>query len=228
MRGAIIKIKRVILCIFTIIAISFAIAMTLRIAIGVGAWDALIANGSALSGIRVGTMGIIFNVSCVVLQLIILKKDFKFKHVLQVVLSLTLGYAINFFFYDVLSGIDFPNYFIRLILFITCLTFIAFAISVIMLLDIVIFPLEGACKVISGKTGVKFHILRQGVDAVSIVLALSLSFAFALPLTVREGTVIGMVLFGPLLGIFGKRLKPLLQKYNLADAEEELKEELSD
>jgi len=37
------------------------------------------------------------------------------------------------------------------------------------------------------------------------------------PLPVREGTVIGMIMFGPLLGIFTKLLKPLLQKYDLAD-----------
>jgi len=214
------KIKRLLLCIFMIIATAFGVAITLRIAIGVGAWDALAMGGSLITGIRVGTVGIILNLSCVAVQLAFMRKNFKIKHALQIVLCFTLGYAVNFFFYDVLGSFYISNYFLGIILLILAYTYLAFTVSFIMLLDAVIFPLEGACKVISHKTGIKFHILRQGVDVISVVLAVIMSFAFSVPLAVREGTIIGMLMFGPLIGMFTKLLKPMLQRYDLADSEE--------
>ena len=217
LRGVFIKIRRVILCIFLIIALSFVVALTLRIAIGVGAWDALAASGSSITGIRVGTVGMILNLSCVAVQLAFLRKGFKLKHALQIVLHLILGYAINFFFYGLLAGVYFTNYIIRVLLLILSYAFLAFAVSAVMLLDVVTFALEGACTVISAKTGIKFHVLRQGVDVVSVALSLIISFAFSAPLAVREGTIIGMILFGPLIGMFIKLLKPIFRKYDLTD-----------
>jgi len=214
------KTKRLLLCIFLLIALAFGVAVTLRLAVGIGAWDAVAMSGSLITGIRVGTVGMILNLSCIAVQLIVLKKDFKIKHALQVLLVLTLGYAINFFFYDVLGGVYISSYFIRVILFIFACAYLAFIVSVIMLLDVVTPSLEGACRVISNKTGIKFYILRQGVDVACIILAVIMSFAFSIPLAVREGTVIGMIMFGPLLGVFTKLLKPTLQKYDLADADE--------
>lgn len=55
---------------------------------------------------------------------------------------------------------------------------------------------------VSGVTGKKFHVLRQGVDVVSILLVIIIVIITDVPLAVREGTIIGMFLFGPMMGIF--------------------------
>ena len=65
--------------------------------------------------------------------------------------------------------------------------------------------------------GKKFHVLRQGVDVVSILLVIIIVIITDVPLAVREGTIIGMFLFGPMMGIFMKLQKPVFKKFGLID-----------
>ena len=136
------KAKRITLCLLIIIIVSFACALTLKASIGVGAWDALAQTGSSISGIQVGTVGMILNFVCILIQLIILKKNFKAKQALQIVLSFAIGYAVNFFYYDVLGGIDLSNYLLRVVALIIGYVIFAFTVAVIMLLDVVTFCKE--------------------------------------------------------------------------------------
>lgn len=211
------KIKRMVVCFFMIILISCGASLTLKAAIGVGAWDALALTGSSISGIKVGTVGMLLNFICIFIELMILRKNFKIKHALQIALCIIVGYTVNFFFYNVLGGIELSNYFIRVVILIVGYIINAFTVAVIMLLDVVTFALEGACMAVSNKVGIKFHILRQGVDVVCIVVASIVAFTSNVPLAIREGTVIGMVIFGPIMGLFMKQLKPIFQKYDLSD-----------
>ena len=84
-----------------------------------------------------------------------------------------------------------------------------------MALDFISFPLEGACMVISKKLNKKFGMIRQLVDILSIILALALAFIFNQSITVREGTVIGMLIYGPMLDLFMKIIMPRLKKLEL-------------
>ncbi len=86
-----------------------------------------------------------------------------------------------------------------------------------MVLDIVTFALEGACMAVSKVSGKKFHVLRQGVDIISVLLIIIIVFVTEVPLAVREGTIIGVLLFGPMMGIFMKLQKPVFKKLNLID-----------
>lgn len=211
------KIKKVMVLLLGIIIVGCACALTLKAAIGVGAWDALSQTTSQLTTIEVGTCGMIFNISCVFIQVLVLKKDFKKIQLFQIPLSIILGFVINFVLYDVLGNITIDGYWVNVALLIFGYLISSFAVAAVMVLDIVTFALEGACMAVSKVTGKKFHILRQGVDVIAISICLILSFSLDLPLAIREGTIIGMFLFGPLLGIFMRLLKPIFKKYKLVE-----------
>ena len=68
------NVKRYILIVIGFMIVGTACAFTLKANIGVGAWDSLAKSTSEITGLEVGTMGMIFNCSCVVGQIIILKK----------------------------------------------------------------------------------------------------------------------------------------------------------
>jgi len=211
------KIKKIILCILMITAVSFGVSLTLKAAVGVGAWDALVQLGSETMGLPVGTVGIILNFTCILIQLIILKKEFKIKHALQIIVTIFLGNMINFFYYDVLGNIEISQYYIQLAVLLFGYVLNAFAIATIMLLDVVTFSLEGACNAVANKWGKNFPTLRLGVDALCIVITVGAFLIFKAPLAVREGTIIGMLLFGPTMGMFMKHLKPIYQKLGLIE-----------
>lgn len=177
--------------------------------IGVEAWDALAQSGSAITNIPVGTVLMILNITCVLIQWIILKKDFKFKHMLQIPLSVFIGYLVNYFYYDLFGNLIVNNYFIKVLILILGYLVNAFVVAGIMMLDVVTFALEGACKVISDKYQLSFPKFRQFIDVLSVASVIVLSMMFHIDLYVREGTVIGMLIFGPMIGFFTKILEKI-------------------
>jgi uncharacterized membrane protein YczE len=210
------EIKRYVAMLVLIMATGIGAAFSIKAAVGVGAWDAMTQTLGFLTGIKVGTVGMAINISCVAGQFLILRKDFRLKHFLQIPLSVFLGVVVNFVLYNILGDMTFDSYAMRLAVLVSSYTLIAASVGAIMDLDVVTFALEGFCMAISGKTGMKFSHIRQLVDVICIALVLILVFTVKVPLTVREGTVIGMLMFGPLIGFFMKKSGSLFRKLNLS------------
>lgn len=193
-----------------------ACALALKAAIGVSAWDAFSQTLSYFFNIKVGTMGIILNCSCIIGQIIILKKDFKPIQLLQAVVSFILGIVINFMLYHVYT-FEIHSYFINILLLIIAYIFIALFVGAVMAINLVTFALEGFCLALERVIPMEFSKIRQAVDIICILLCLLLSFVLDLPLAIREGTMIGMIMFAPLMGYFMKIEKKLFQKWGLID-----------
>lgn len=219
------QLKRMFMLSILVMIVGIGASLTLKVAIGVGAYDALAQSISYFFGIKVGTIGMILNCSCVLGQWILLKKDFKFRHLMQVPVSIIIGLVINFIFYDVLGYITIDSYFMKVMLLFVALIVLAFAIACVLLLDVVTFPLEGLCMAFAKKTKMAFTVVRQSADIVSILLAVLITFGLSLPLTLREGTIFGMLIFAPLIGYFMKRIQPIFRKWDLINEEIENREE---
>lgn len=212
------SIKRYILIVLGFMIVGITCAFTLKANIGVGAWDALAKSSSDIFGIEVGTMGIVFNCSCVVGQMIILRKKFKPIQLLQVPLSVLLGVVINFVLYEVLT-FEFNSFVGGILMYIAGSTVCAFGVSIVMLLDEVTFALEGFCMALTNVISAKFHVVRQGADILSVIVVVILTLIFKISWSIGVGTIIGMLTFGPTLGIFMKLFKPILKKHNLLNYE---------
>jgi len=207
---------------FIIVAINVVItgigaSLGLKAAVGVGAWDALSQSISRVIDIKVGTFSIMLNISCVLIQLVILKKEFKINHVIQIFVAILSGIVVNFMVYDVYSKFTINNYFINILLLVLSCVICALSVSVIMAINFISFPLESCCMVISKKTNKNFGTIRQFVDIISIAIALGVAVVFNNSITVREGTVIAMIIFGPMLDLFMKLMMPKLKKLDLVD-----------
>ncbi|WP_028041937.1 YczE/YyaS/YitT family protein [Candidatus Stoquefichus massiliensis] len=212
------NIKRYLLIVVGFMIVGTACAFTLKANIGVGAWDALAKSTSELSGLEVGTMGMIFNCSCVVGQIVVLRKKFKMIQILQIPLSILLGSVINFVLYDLLV-FEFHSFVGGILMYICASTVCAFGVAIVMLLDEVTFALEGFCMALVNVIPVKFHIIRQGADVLSVIAVVILTLVFDIPWSIGVGTIIGMLTFGPTLGIFMKLFKPILKKHDLLNYE---------
>lgn len=208
-------ISKCIISVLSVIIVGIGASLALKAAVGVGAWDALSQSISGVISIKVGTISMVMNVSCVLIQLLLLKKEFKIIHSAQIVVAVLLGSVVNFMLYNVFAMITINNYFINIILLLIGVLLCAIGVSLIMALDFISFPLEALCMVISKRFNMKFGSLRQFVDIISIVIALALAFIFKQSITVREGTVIAMVIYGPLLDLFMKIIIPRLESLDL-------------
>lgn len=210
-------IKKSLFTAFFIIVAATGVALGLKAAVGVGAWDAFSQATSMVTGIKVGTFSMMMNISCVLVQVVVLKKDFKMISFLQIFMAILLGFFVNIVFYEVLANVIIDSYLINMAIYMGSLLIIIMAVALIMSINFLSFPLEAACMAIATKTRLKFGTIRQLVDIFSIIGALVIAVSFQNPIPVREGTIIGMLLFGPLIAWFIPRFQPLVKKLGFVD-----------
>ena len=201
------NVKRYIIIILGFIITGTGSALTLKAGIGVGAWDALAKSTSDLIGIEVGTAGILFNSSCVLGQILILRKQFRLRQLLQIPFSILLGTVINFMVYHILT-FPFDSFGGGIVLYLCASTLAAFGVSIVMLLDEVTFALEGFCMALTKLLPFKFSTIRQAVDVISILVIIGLTLSAHISWSI-----------GPTLGIFMKLFKPILKRHQLLNYE---------
>ena len=208
--------------ILTFLFISINIVITgigaslgIKAAVGVGAWDALSQSVSTVIGMKIGTFSMLLNISCVVVQLLMLGKKFKPISILQVFVAILLGNVVNFMLYDVYANLVINSYFLNLAIYVVSVLIIVVGVANIMAMNFISFPLEGACLVVSDRYNLSFGKVRQWIDIIAIIIALVVAFVFKDNYTVGVGTVIGMVMFGPLLDRIMNFVRPKLDKMGL-------------
>lgn len=199
------------MALFSILAAS-GIALMLKAAVGVGAFDAATQSFSLVSGIKIGTIAMMLNLSFVAGQWLILKRDFGFTHMLQIPLSILLGTMVNFFYYDFFGTLAIESYILSLLMYIVALVLVSFSTAIVMAIDLVTFPIESLCMSLAEILPLKFGTLRQLFDVLSVVTSVVLTLIYGLTPSIREGTVIGMLIFGPLMGVFINKAQPILKK----------------
>ncbi len=207
-------IKKIIVLFLSIILVSFSVSIILKSAIGVGAWLAFSQTASDLMAIKVGTFSMFMNITCVVAQ-IILRKEIKVTLILQVFLAVILGMLINLFYYNILGNWMISSYIMKIFFYFIGTISVAFAIGTVTAQNFISFPLEGLCMEIANKLNRPFGKIRQMVDVITIAGVLLLVVFFDGLMTIREGTVIGMIIFGPLLDLYMRYIKPIMIKFNI-------------
>lgn len=205
------------LLVLWIILISIIVAILVRVDTGLGPWDAMALTFSFLTGIKVGTVGMIFNFLCVFGQIALLGKKYRKINLLQIPISILLGNTINFFLYNVFSNLSFESYIIRIALTIIIIILLSFMIGGIVALGLPTFSLEGFCLAIYKKIGIPFSKIRQRVDFFCVGTIIAFTLIFRVKWTLREGTLMSMLLFGPLLGIFTPWLEKVYKRLGIIE-----------
>ena len=189
-------------------------ALGIKAAVGITAWDALATTLGSLVNIKIGTVGMLLNTVCFSLQIILLKREFKKTQYLQLLVTALIGVVVNYTLYDLLV-FDLPSYGIRIGLIILSFIIMAFFTGIVMSINLITFPLEGLVMAIAIKCNINFAYLRQITDFICLTICIVLPLILSSDFAIREGTIIGMLSFGPLLGWFMKVQKPFLVRQKL-------------
>ena len=153
-----------------------------------------------------GNFTIFFSIFLIVLQLIILRKNFKLEHILQIPVSIIFGYFIDFAMI-LLSWVNPEEYLMKIVyLLIGCLI-LGVGVYMEVLADVVMLPGESFVRAIVLIWKTNFGTTKICFDVSMSVIAAVLSFVFAGRLAgVREGTVIAALLVGFIARLIGKKL----------------------
>ena len=199
----------------TLVALLIAaigIALSIKADIGISAYDGFNVLIADLLHLKVGTMMIWANSSLIIVQALLLRKKFHWSRFLQLIPILTTGYIVNFILYTWLGNVTIPTYWLQIVVFIIGQIICAYSIGWLLALAITSFSLEPTLLEVASLTGIKFHILRQALDIALIILNLFICFILNQPTVVREGTLIGMIIFTPILNFSLHHAKHLLKK----------------
>lgn len=156
--------------------------------------------------LTLGNFTILFSLLLIVLQLIILRKDFKPEHILQIPVSIAFGYFIDLTMY-LFFWVNPQNYLVKVFaLLVGCLV-LGFGVYLEVLADVVMLPGESFVRAVVQTWNTNFGTTKIIFDSSMTILAGLLSFFFSGKLRgVREGTVIAALLVGFIARLLGKRL----------------------
>lgn len=162
--------------------------------IGVSSYNSMNLAVATMSDIKVGTITTFFNIIFLLIYMILTKFNEKYKYLVQGVSVFMFGSFINYFTYNIFSGLSSLGYIQRLLIFSGGTVISGLSIGIIIYYYIITFPLENVCIKISQMTKISFMKLRYLVDVFSLIISVGISMVGDLPIYVREGTIISMFL----------------------------------
>lgn len=199
---------RIIVYLLGLFIMTLGISMSVKSDLGVSPVSSVPYTITCISGMEMGKSTILFHAGLVVLQILLLRKAFKIKNLLQVIVGVIFGYFTTFSNY-LFSFLPSPDSIaVRIIMILGSAVLIAFGIFLYLPADIVPLAGEGAIKAVSDKLKIEFSKVKIGFDVSLVVISLiacliALKSPFA---SVGIGTVIAAVLVGFVHGIITRLL----------------------
>ena len=193
-------------------ALAIGIALSIRSNLGVSPITSIPSVFSLISGKSVGTITFIFYSVCVALQIIILRKDYKLKDLLQIAFSSIFGVftdASLYLFRNLTPG----NYLGQIFLLLLSLVIISIGLFLILTADIIVNAPEGLCVAISKKWNIEFAKVKSSFDIICVIISLTIYLTMFGNLgQIREGTIIAALSIGRITGFIMNRYSGRLKK----------------
>ena len=184
---------------------TIGVSMSVKSNLGVSPVSSIPYTITCITGLEMGKATIVFHIFLVFLQVLILRKAFKIKNLLQVVVGVVFGYFTTFsnFLFSYLPTPE--NMVTRLLMMLVSTVVIAVGIFLYLPSDIIPLAGEGAIKAISDKAGIEFSKVKMGFDITMVVASLIGCLIILRKLgSVGIGTIVAAVLVGMILGIINK------------------------
>ena len=156
--------------------------------------------------LTLGEFTIAFSLALIVIQLIILRKNFKLEHLLQIPISILFGYFIDLTMV-LLFFIQPQNYLLSLVYLLIGCVILGFGVYTEVLANVAMLPGESFVRAVSSTWKTEFGSTKVAFDASLTIIAAILSLLFTHRLNgVREGTIIAALLVGFIARLFGRKM----------------------
>lgn len=207
------KVKRYIIFLIGLFINSLGVSLITKADLGTSPISSIPYVLSLNFPMTLGQFTIIFSILLIIIQLFILRKNFKAEHLLQIPISILFGYFIDLTM--VLLGFVHPEaYGLKIIYLLIGCVILGFGVYMEVLANVAMLPGESFVRAVSTTWNTNFGNTKVAFDVSLSVIAAALSFLFVHRLEgVREGTIIAALLVGfiaRLLGRYLASLKPIL------------------
>jgi uncharacterized membrane protein YczE len=201
-------IKKTTLYIVGLFTLALGIALSVKSDLGVSPVSSVPFVLAKITGLSLGiTTMIIYNFN-MLLQAVILRRDYKPINLLQIAVSFLFGFFTDatLWITSLLPVTD--NYVFRFVYLASGICFVALGVFFYLTTSLLALPTDGTVQAIALKGRFKLHNVKVGYDCASTALALLLSLLVLGGLEgIGVGTVAAALGVGRLLGVFSRLLK---------------------
>lgn len=156
-----------------------------------------------------GTFTVVFSVFLIFLQLLILRRNFKPEHALQIPISFLFGYFIDLTM-AMLGQIEPQLYPIKCLMLLTGCVILGIGVYMEVLADVAMLPGESFVRAVCSVWNTEFGVTKICFDVSMTVIAGLLSIYFTHQLQgVREGTIVAALLVGFVARLIGRKCRSL-------------------
>ena len=206
--------KRYLLLLVGLSIMAFGVAFSIKASLGTSPISSVPYVVSLFTPLTVGTATITMHCVFILLQILILRKNYHPIQLMQLPVAFFFGYLTDFGVWAV-QGITCNTYWQQWIVCLIGILLVAVGVSFEVKAGVVVLAGEGVvlaiCKVLPK---VKFGYMKVGFDVTLVVIACVLSIVFTGHLQgVREGTVAAALL----VGLIAKQLGKLLARWKLEE-----------
>ena len=204
--------KRYLLLLAGLSIMAFGVAFSIKASLGTSPISSVPYVVSLFAPLTVGTATIVMHCVFILLQILILRRNYHPIQLMQLPVAVFFGYLTDFGVWAV-RGIHCSTYWQQWIVCLIGILLVAVGVSLEVKAGVVVLAGEGVvlaiCKVLPK---IKFGYMKVGFDVTLVVIACVLSLGFTGRLQgVREGTVAAALL----VGLIAKQLGKLLMRWKL-------------
>ena len=204
--------KRYLLLLVGLSIMAFGVAFSIKASLGTSPISSVPYVVSLFAPLTVGTATIVMHCVFILLQILILRRNYHPIQLMQLPVAVFFGYLPDFGVWAV-RGIHCSTYWQQWIVCLIGILLVAAGVSLEVKAGVVVLAGEGVvlaiCKVLPK---IKFGYMKVGFDVTLVVIACILSFTFTGHLQgVREGTVAAALL----VGLIAKQIGKLLMGWKL-------------
>lgn len=192
--------KKILNTAFAFLLLGFGISLQIKAGIGQSMFNAFSMLLAKLVPIEIGTMINLLNLLFFIIYLFIKSSPLRLQDLIQIIATMVNGYVINLFTYTILNHIVIEYYYLRVCTFLLGLLLSSFSLGAIIAMEIIRFPLEGLCIVLSEKLKCNLTRVRMYFDCFFLISTLLFTLFNNQTLYIREGTIISFFLLSKLMG----------------------------
>jgi Predicted membrane protein len=199
--------KRCIVLVIGLFIMAIGVALSIKANLGTSPVSCVPYIYSLAFPITVGVLSIIVNVLIILLQIVVLRKEYQLIQLVQLPVALIFGFFIDFAML-LLSGLQSSNYIYQWILCLLSCVIIAFGVFLEVKANVTYLAGEGLSIAISKAFNKEFGKAKVGVDASLVIIGVASSFILLHRLEgIREGTIAAALLVGTIARFYNKNFK---------------------
>ncbi|NBG89382.1 YczE/YyaS/YitT family protein [Isachenkonia alkalipeptolytica] len=205
--------RRLLIYISGLFLLAMGVAFSIKSGLGVSPVSSFPYALSLVFNMDVGLLSTIVFSFYVVLQIVLLRRNFQLKNLFQLAIASLFGFFVSLS-NTIIAPLSPVGYFSQLALLGISLVLIAIGIIFYLAANVIPQPPEGLVLALQKVTKVPFSKVKVMFDVTSVSLAgLLLIFFHGNVVGLREGTVIAALGVGKLIGIFSKWIKPPVLRF---------------